>query len=282
MSEGRLVLVATPIGNLGDLSPRAREVLAEADLVCCEDTRRTRQLLTYCGITGRKLLSVHGHNELARIDEVLGALDRGDVVAVVTDAGTPGVSDPGTRLVAAAAQHGFEVSIVPGPSAAVAALVVSGLPTDRFCFEGFLPRKGGERHRRLAGLAAETRTTVLYEAPPRLGDTMADLAAACGPARRVVVARELTKLHEELWRGTLAEAAKTFSEREPRGEVVIVLQGAPPPTGPLDADVRAALGRRLAAGDSLRDAAAAVAAELGVSRRRAYELAVAERRNAPD
>lgn len=177
---GILVIVATPIGNLGDLSPRAVAVLGQADLVCCEDTRRTRGLLTHAGISGRRLLSLHARNEAERLPEVLGVLAAGKTVAVVSDAGTPTVSDPGARLVAAAVAVGVTVTTVPGPSAAVAALVVSGLPTARFCFEGFLARRGSDRRRRLEALATEERTTLIHEAPGRLAATLADLAAACG------------------------------------------------------------------------------------------------------
>ena len=276
-AAGRLVLVATPIGNLGDLSPRARDVMAQADVICCEDTRRTRQLLTHAGITGKSLLSVHGHNEMARRAEVMELLGAARTVALVSDAGMPAVSDPGARLVAAAAQAGVEVTVVPGPNAALAALVASGLPTDRFCFDGFLPRRGADRRRRLEALAGEGRTTLLHEAAPRLAATLADLAAACGPRRRVVVARELTKLHEELWRGTLDEAAVEFAAREVRGEIVLVLEGARHPGEPDDDAVLEAVARRLAAGDSLRDAAAGAAAELGIPRRRAYALGLASR-----
>lgn len=275
--EGRLVLVATPIGNLGDLSPRARQALADAELVCCEDTRRTRQLLSHAGVKARALVSVHSHNEQARVREVVGRLRAGDTVVVVSDAGTPAVSDPGARLVSAAAAAGIEVVVVPGPNAAVAALVVSGMPTDRFCFEGFLPRKGPERRRRVEELAAERRTAVVFETAPRLAATLAELAEACGPERAVAVARELTKLHEEVWRGSLGEAAQRFTGREVRGELVIVLHGAPSPAGPTDEELSAALRPRLDAGVSLREASADVARALGVSRRRVYELGIGER-----
>lgn len=275
------MLVSTPIGNLGDLSPRAVETLAHADIVCCEDTRRTRGLLTHAGLTGIRLLSLHDHNEMARVEAVLGHLAQGRTVAVVSDAGMPAVSDPGARLVAAAVEAGFAVSTVPGPSAALAALVVSGLPTDRFCFEGFLPRRGAERRRRIEAVAAQACTVIIFEAPGRLATTLGDLLGACGPDRRVVVARELTKLHEEVWRGTLAEASATFAEREVRGEVVVVV-AADPDAGraPGDEDVVDALRGRLEAGDTLRDAAAGVAGQLGTSRRRAYDLALGLRRNA--
>jgi 16S rRNA (cytidine1402-2'-O)-methyltransferase len=276
---GRLVIVATPIGNLGDLSPRAVEVLASADLVCCEDTRRTRGLLSHAGVTGQRLLSLHARNEMERLPQVLGHLAAGRTVAVVSDAGTPTVSDPGARLVAAAVAAGAEVTVVPGPSAALAALVVSGLPTARFCFEGFLARRGSERRRRLQALATEERTIVIHEAPGRLAATLSDLAGLCGPDRAVVVARELTKLHEEVWRGTLGRAAQEFGAREVRGEVVVVLAGAEPPADSADeAAVVAALQRHVDGGASWRDAAGAVAAELGVPRRRVYDHALALRR----
>ena len=280
-SAGRLVLVATPIGNLGDLSPRAVATLDEADVIMCEDTRRTRQLLTYAGVTGSRLVSLHGHNEAARIAQVLGHLGEGQTVAVVSDSGTPAVSDPGARLVAAAAEAGATVSVVPGPSAAVAALVVSGLPTDRFSFEGFVPRRGGLRRRRLEAIAGDDRTVVMYEAPGRVADTLADLAHVCGPGRSVAVVRELTKVHEEVWRGSLGDAVDEFRPRQLRGEVVVVVSGVTP-SGPTasDAELTQALQRGLDAGGSVRDVAGEVAERLGVPRRRAYDAAVALRRNA--
>jgi 16S rRNA (cytidine1402-2'-O)-methyltransferase len=277
---GTLVLVATPIGNLGDLAPRARDALARADLVCCEDTRRTRALLTHAGITGAKVLSVHAHNEADRVEAVVGRLAKGETIALVSDAGTPAVSDPGHRLVVAAVSAGATVTVVPGPSAALAALVVSGLDANRFCFEGFLPRRGAERRAHVAAIAAEGRTVVLFEAPGRLAATLDELARACGPERAVVVARELTKIHEEVWRGTFADAAAEFAGRAVRGEVVVVVDGAPSPPPALDAEVTEAVRRRLEAGDSLRSAAIRVAQELGVARRRAYDCALEVRRNA--
>jgi 16S rRNA (cytidine1402-2'-O)-methyltransferase len=280
---GQLVLVATPIGNLCDLSPRARVVLEQADLVCCEDTRRTRALLSAVGIpaggpTGDRLLSLHGHNEHARLARVVAAVAGGATVAVVSDAGTPGISDPGAWLAAEVAGAGGAVTTVPGPSSVLGALVVSGLPSDRFCVEGFLPRKGPERRRRLAGLLADERTTVVLEAPGRVGATVAELAAA-EPERRVAVVRELTKLHEEVWRGTMAAAAETFAAQAPRGEVVLVVEGAPPPEpagdDAVDAAVRAM--RRDDPDAGPRQVADRVSVALGVPRRRAYEAALRQR-----
>ncbi|HSL57274.1 MAG TPA: 16S rRNA (cytidine(1402)-2'-O)-methyltransferase [Acidimicrobiales bacterium] len=276
MTVGRLVLVATPIGNLGDLSPRAVAALAAADAVACEDTRRTGRLLEHAGIRARTLIVVNDHTESARTAEILARLDAAETVAVVSDAGTPGISDPGERLVRAAAAAGHVVEVVPGPSAAIAGLVASGLATGRFCFEGFLPRKGSGRTERLAALADERRTIVLYEAPHRLARTLADLADALGGTRRCALARELTKLHEEVWRGTLAAGVAHAAEVEPRGEYVVVVDGAPAPEPPDDdrlvADVRALVG----AGASTRDAAADVARRHGVSKRRVYDLAVGQ------
>ena len=274
MKAGRLVLVATPIGNMADLSPRAVEALRTADAICCEDSRRTGKLLERAGVSRRApLLVVNDHTEANRIGEVLARLARGERVAVVTDAGTPGISDPGERLVRAATAQGFVVEVVPGPSAAIAALVASGLPTGRFVFEGFLPRKGSGRSERLELLASEPRTIVLYEAPHRLARTLADLVSAFGPERRVVVARELTKLHEEVVRGTLADVSSWASEGAPRGEYVLVIDGAPAPDVASDDEVLVAVREALARGLSARDAASEVARSLGVPKRRAYSLA---------
>ncbi len=271
----RLVLVGTPIGNLGDLTPRAVQVLTRADVICCEDTRHSRRLLTHAGVRAERLVAVHEHNEQEQAVKVIHWLDEGKVVAVVTDAGLPGISDPGERLVRAAADAGHIVEVVPGPSAAVAGLVVSGLPTDRFCFEGFLPRKGSERGRRLAVVAVEERTTVLFEAPHRLAATLAELAEACGPDRPCSLARELTKLHEEVWRGTLGAAAQRAVGQPPRGEHVVVVGGAPPPEVG-DEEVAAAVAEARAAGLSARDTAREVAERLGVPRNRVYAATRAE------
>jgi len=272
-APGRLVLVGTPIGNLEDMSPRASAALAEADVVACEDTRRTGRLLQRFGVRAPSLRVVNEHTEADATVALLARLAAGDTVALVSDAGMPAISDPGERLVAAAVEAGYPVEVVPGPSACLGALVLSGLPTGRFVFEGFLPRKGSGRVERLAEVASERRTVVLYEAPHRVARTLADLIGVCGEQRRVVLARELTKLHEEVFRGTLVEASARIEETEPRGEFVIVLDGAPAAEEATDDDVLGALDRYRAAGASTRDAVADVAHDLGVARRRVYELA---------
>jgi len=274
VSEGALVLVATPIGNLGDLPPRAVEALADADVIACEDTRHSRKLLDHAGIAPKRLLAVHAHNEAESAARLVEEMRSGTRVAFITDAGTPGISDPGERLVAACIEAGVDVELVPGPSAVIAALVLSGLPAARFCFEGFLPRKGRERAEALATVAAEPRTTVLYEAPHRLAPTVADLAEACGGDRRIAIARELTKRFEDVWRGTLAEAVARARTMEARGEHVLVVEGASEPPPASDDDVDAAVRRRLDAGLSVRDAAAEVASTLGIPKRVAYQAAV--------
>lgn len=279
-----LFLVATPIGNMGDLSPRAIDHLRNAGLVCCEDTRRTGLMLHNLGIDA-PLLRVDEHTELAAVDRIADVLDRGQSVCLVTDAGSPGISDPGSRLVAAIIDRGHEVSAVPGPAALVMALGISGLPTDRFVFEGFLPRRGQERSERLDEVAGQPRTTIIYEAPHRLARTLVDLSSHCGGDRRIAVCRELTKLHEETWRGTLAEAATHFTDHEPMGEFVIVLAGAPPAPGATAADIDRALTERLDTGASTKDAAAHVADVLSISKKVAYDRALAlqsERRTERD
>lgn len=273
---GRLVLVATPIGNLGDLSPRAVEVLAGADVVACEDTRRTGRLLAHAGVSAPRLLVVNEHTETAGAAEIADLVVHGKTVVLVTDAGTPAVSDPGGKVVKAAIDAGCEVEAVPGPSAALAALVVSGLPTGRFCFEGFLPRKGRQRGDHISELCQESRTMVLFEAPHRLERTLQDLTKALGGDRAVAIVREQTKLHEEVWRGTLADAVARASETGPRGEHVLVVAGCPEPAPPSELQIRSALDERLAEGLSRRDAAAAVAADLGVSRRAVYQMSLAD------
>jgi 16S rRNA (cytidine1402-2'-O)-methyltransferase len=226
---GRLAVISTPIGNLGDLSPRARDELAAAELVAAEDTRRTGQLLTTLGLS-RPLVSLHEHNERERIDELLEKLRAGARIALVSDAGTPLLSDPGFELVRRVSQEGMSVVAVPGPSAITAALSIAGLPTERFSFEGFLPARLGERRARVAELAGETRTLVFFEAPHRIAESLEDMAAGFGAARRAAVARELTKVFETVYRGTLAElAAQARSDSNfTRGEITVVVEGAPP------------------------------------------------------
>lgn len=270
----RLVLVATPLGNLGDLAQRAVEELRSVGLVCCEDTRRTGLLLNNLGINAT-LMRLDEHTEVASIQRVIDALDEGRDVALVSDAGTPAISDPGERLVAAVAETGHVITSVPGPSAVVMALTVSGLPTNRFVFEGFLPRSGRERDARLTEIARESRTSVLYEAPHRIERTLTDLASACGDDRRGAICRELTKVHEEVRRGSLRDLIDTLGE--PRGEYVIVLAGASSSAGASESDVDDALRIELEAGSSVRDAADAVSSKLGVSRKIAYDRALAVR-----
>jgi 16S rRNA (cytidine1402-2'-O)-methyltransferase len=274
---GRLVLVATPIGNLGDLSPRVRDALAAADAVVCEDTRRTGLLLQHLGVSGKTYIVANEHTEATAAGRVADRLASGETIAVVTDAGLPGVSDPGERLVRAALSVGAEVTVIPGPSAGISALAMSGLPTDRFVMEGFLPRSGGERRTRLAEVAGERRTIVLYEAPHRLQRTLADLAELCGPDRPVALVRELTKLHEEAWRGSLADAIVHGEQHEPRGEYVVVLGGAAPEAAATDDDLSQAVRDAFSQGLKGRDAADTVATALGIPRRRAYAAVLAER-----
>ena len=269
-----LVLVATPIGNLGDLSPRASAELAAADVIACEDTRRTGRLLAHAGIAPKDLLVVNEHTEEETAPAIVARIGSGERVAYVTDAGTPGIADPGDRLVQAAVDAGCTVTVVPGPSAPLAAVAVSGLTSGRFVYEGFLPRRGAARTTRLAELAASARAVVLLEAPHRCERTAVDLAEAFGPQRRVVAARELTKLHEEIWRGTLGDMA-AWAAGGLKGELVLVIEGAPPPALPTDADIAAALraARTADPAASTRDLTAAVAKSLGLSRRRVYDQA---------
>ncbi|HLN05603.1 MAG TPA: 16S rRNA (cytidine(1402)-2'-O)-methyltransferase [Acidimicrobiales bacterium] len=271
--HGELVVVATPIGNIGDLSPRAAAALEAADVVCCEDTRHTGQLLARSGLRASRLLSVHAHNEGERVAEVLELLGKGARVAIVSDAGTPALSDPGERVIAAAIAAGHTVTSVPGPSAAVTALVVAGLGTARWRFEGFLPRRGADRAVRLDEIAKAHHPSVIYEAPQRLVVTLRDLSNRCGGDRKVAVCRELTKRFEETWRGTLSDACERAEATPPRGEHVLVVAAAPTGARPLpsEEEIRSAVVDRMSAGVSRRQAAADVAADLGVSKRLAYE-----------
>lgn len=269
----RLVLVATPIGNMTDVSTRAVAELRAAGLVCCEDTRRTGMMLKNLGVDAT-LMRVDEHTEHASIPRVIDALDEGRDVCLVTDAGTPGISDPGERLVKAVSLTNHVVTAVPGPAAFVMALVISGLPTDRFVFDGFLPRGGKERARFIDELVRERRTTVLYEAPHRLKRTLEDLFVALGGGRRIVVARELTKVHEEVWRGTIAEAVTHHAEVEPKGEFVLVLEGAADAPAATAEDVDRLLLAELAADVSVRDASTVVSELTGVPRKTVYGRAL--------
>ena len=270
---GQLILVSTPIGNLGDLSPRAVDTLQHASLILCEDTRHSGKLLAHAGISGVRMAVCNEHTEVDRARDVMESLAAGETIALITDAGTPGISDPGSRLVRAVIDAGCAVSAVPGPAAFVMALVVSGFDTSRFVFEGFLPRSGRDRTVRLEAIAAETRTIVLYEAPQRVHRTVSDLAAACGGHRGVAIARELTKLYEDVWRGALDAATEHVATTPPRGEYVIVVEGAPRRAEVTDHEIRAALLEALP-GHSRRDAIADVVGRLNVPRRRVYDLAL--------
>lgn len=273
-SQGRLVLVGTPIGNLDDLSPRAAAAFGAAAVVACEDTRRTGRLLAHLGVRAPKLVRLDEHTEPNVAPGLVERVRTGDVVVVASDAGMPGLSDPGARIAAAAVDAELTVEVVPGPFAAAVGLVGSGLldPSGRFCFDGFLPRKGAARAARLAELADERRTSVLYEAPHRLVRTLVDLGEVLGGDRRVALCRELTKLHEETWRGTLDQAVARAEDHPPRGEYVIVVEGAPAPPAVDDAQLSAAIQAELARGGTRRDAAAAVAARFGVPPNRVKRL----------
>ncbi|CCH76033.1 conserved hypothetical protein [Nostocoides japonicum T1-X7] len=273
---GRLVLGATPIGNPRDASPRLLEALATADVVAAEDTRRTRRLLADLGVTpAGRLLSFHEHNESERTPELVDLVRGGGTVLVVTDAGMPSVSDPGYRLVAAAAEAGLDVTCLPGPSAVLMALAVSGLPVDRFCFDGFLPRKPGERAHALAALAAERRTIVVFESPHRTGATLRAMADAFGADRRAAVCRELTKTYEEVRRGRLDDLAD-WAAQGVRGEVTIVVAGAAPEATDL-ASRLPGIRDRVAHGERLKDVCAEVAAATGLSRKALYDAVIADR-----
>jgi 16S rRNA (cytidine1402-2'-O)-methyltransferase len=276
---GRLAVISTPIGNLGDLSPRARDELAGADLVAAEDTRRTGQLLTTLGLA-RPLVSLHEHNERERIDELLSRLRAGARIALVSDAGTPLLSDPGFELVRRVAQEGFTVVSVPGPSAITAALSIAGMPTERFSFEGFLPARLAERRARIAELAAEQRTLVFFEAPHRVVEALEDLAAGFGAERRAAVARELTKVFETVYRGTLGELAAQarFDPNFSRGEITLVVQGAVASTNGNETGARLDETLQVLLTELSPSKAAALAARLTGARRndayaRAMELA---------
>jgi 16S rRNA (cytidine1402-2'-O)-methyltransferase len=270
---GTLYIVATPLGNLGDLSTRAAEVLRTVAVVAAEDTRRTRGLLTHLG-AAPQLLSYHAHSDDRRLERLLDILHEGRDVALVSDAGTPAVSDPGADFVAAARAAGVTVVPIPGPSAVATALSAAGLKGERYLFLGFVPRKGGERARLLARAAAEEWSVVFFEAPPRLTDLLEDLARAADGTRRALVARELTKLHEELRLGTLDELARYYTEHPPRGELTIVLEGTGAPPEPPDrtGDAVEQATLLLAEGLTRREVVRRISESLGLSRNDAYRL----------
>jgi 16S rRNA (cytidine1402-2'-O)-methyltransferase len=279
--KGKLVVCATPIGNLGDASPRLARALAEADVVACEDTRHTRKLLAHLGVRAR-LVSYYEANEPERAAGLVERIEAGERVALVSDAGMPAISDPGHDLIGACLARGLEVEVVPGPSAVLAALVVSGLPTDRFCFEGFLPRKPSARARRLAELAGERRTMVFFEAPHRVLATLDAMIEWFGRERRCALARELTKVHEEVLRGKLAVVRERLADQGERGELTLVVAGAPEEPagegrGAAEADLVAEVGRLVEAGATTRDAVSEVARASGRPRRAVYQAVLAAR-----
>ncbi|MGG5171997.1 16S rRNA (cytidine(1402)-2'-O)-methyltransferase [Pseudarthrobacter sp. J1738] len=278
--RGRIVLAATPIGNVGDASPRLRELLGSADIIAAEDTRRLQRLVraTEVTVTGR-IVSYHEHNEAAKTPELLAQVREGKTLLMVTDAGMPAVSDPGFRLVEAAVAAGETVTAVPGPSAVLTALALSGLPTDRFCFEGFLPRKSGERSGRLKELVTERRTMVFFEAPHRLEVMLRAVDAAFGPERRIAVCRELTKTYEEVLRGTVRELLEWAESNQVRGEIAVVVAGAPEQAPSAPEDHVAAVNQLVAGGVRLKDAVAAVAEEARLSKRELYSAVLDSRQS---
>ena len=278
MAEGgRLYVCGTPIGNLGDVSDRLREVLQTADVVYAEDTRRTATLLRHVGARP-SMRSLFVGNEKSRTADLLASLDQGLAVAMVTDAGMPTVSDPGSEVIRLARQAGHLVTVVPGPSAVVAAVALAGFGGDRFVFEGFLPRKGTERSERLSRIGGEDRPVILFVSPHRLVADLESIAAATGPEREIVITREMTKLHEEVWSGSVAQAIEEWSDRDVKGEVTVVI--AP---GPLDApsfDAALVEARGLVEGGAApSEAARRVATETGVSRREIYEVLIGDQRS---
>ena len=271
VKEGVLFLVSTPIGNLSDLSKRAIETLETVDFIACEDTRRTGQLLNLLGLEAKKMIRVDDHTEFKKKSEIVEKIKNGFNVALVSDAGTPGISDPGEELVRTVIENGFKVSVVPGASSVLAALVVSGMSMKRWVMEGFIPRKGKEREEILKELAVEERTIILFESPKRLPETLQDLQKYLGEDRLVSIARELTKLHEEVWRGSLNRAVDYY-ETSPKGEVVIVIEGSTHETVIPDELIVKILREAKNSGLSARDASNQASKQLNVSRGRAYKL----------
>lgn len=277
-APGRVCVVATPIGNLADITLRALRVLEDVDVIAAEDTRTARKLLNHHGVR-TPLVSYHAHNEAKRTAELLDRLRSGEAVAIVSEAGTPSISDPGHRLVVAAIDEGIVVEPIPGPSSVLAALVVSGLPTDTFLFEGFLPRRGRDRRARLEDLVAEHGTLVFFEAPHRIDASLTDLLDVLGD-RHAALCRELTKMHEEVRRGTLSELSEGLARDPAKGEIVLVVEGAEGAVPDLEGAVEEVL-ERISEGTSMRDATSAVASDRGVPRRALYDRAL-ERRDTSD
>lgn len=274
VKPGHLYIVGTPLGNLEDMTFRAVAVLQATDLIAAEDTRHTGKLLQHFQITTPQI-SYHAHNRHSRLPELIERLQRGQAIALVSDAGMPAISDPGSDLVAACVEAGISVVPIPGPTAAITALCASGLPTDQFVFEGFLPLKGPSRQERLTVLSQETRTVILYEAPHKLEKTLADLAEVLGSDRPVALCRELTKRFEEFWRGTLAEAISHYEQSPPKGEFTVVVQGAETTTPVMsEAAIQAELAQLLEQGMSRSDASRQLARNTGLSKKQIYQISL--------
>ena len=273
--EPALVVIGTPIGNLGDISERAIRELREVDLICCEDTRRTRKLLSLLNITPRPELEVlNEHNEEKRANEILNRITAGLRVALVTDAGMPGIADPGQYLIKSAIDHEINLEIVPGPTAGIVALIASGLPTSRFVFQGFIPRKGEERQRRIEEIARDDKTTVIYESGKRIERTIEDLLNVCGDEREAIIARELTKMHEEIQRGTLRLLHTKMSDISTKGEFVLILSGFSEDHYVSDSHLKEELQEIIGSGKSKRDAVKELTSKYQLSKRRVYDLSI--------
>jgi len=273
--EPALVVIGTPIGNLGDISERAIKELREVDLICCEDTRRTRKLLNLLNINPRPDLEVlNEHTEEKRANEILNRITAGLRVALVTDAGMPGIADPGQYLIKSAIDHEINLEIVPGPTAGIVALIASGLPTSRFVFQGFIPRKGEERQRRIEEIARDDKTTVIYESGKRIERTIQDLLNICGDERKAIIARELTKMHEEIQRGTLRHLQTKMSDISTKGEFVLILSGISEDHYVSDSLLKEELQEIIGSGKSKRDAVKELTSKYQLSKRRVYDLSI--------
>ena len=273
--ESALIIIGTPIGNLGDISERAIKELQEADLICCEDTRRTGKLLNLLGITPRPdLLILNEYTEKGRVHEILERIHAGSRIALVTDAGMPGIADPGQHLIKSAIDEEIKLEIVPGPTAGIVALIASGLPTSRFVFQGFVPRKGDERQRRLKEIARDDKTTVIYESGKRIEKTIQDLLNICGEEREAIIARELTKLHEEIYRGTLLHLHTNMSNMSTKGEFVLIISGFSEDHYVSDSLLKEELQEMIGSGSSKRDAVRELTSKYHLSKRRVYNLSI--------